>query len=280
MSSPKVSVIMGIYNGEKTMKRAIDSIIEQTFTDWELIICDDCSTDNTYKIAMEYSEKDERVKVIKNDKNMRAAYSRNQCISVATGQYIAVMDDDDICFPERLEKQVKYLDEHAEMSVVGAAAVVFDEEGEKYVRGLGNPYPFVSETKKRPILMPIIHPTTMMRKKSFDLLKGYRVSPETMRAEDLDLFYRFRLEGMNGYILQEPLIKYHESLKDYKKRTIKAAIGTVKVNKKYFKLFNVPFKYRYFAYKPFISAILPDRFMVWYHKRTVDKKKGKKNGVQ
>lgn len=267
MSNPKVSVIMGIYNGEKTMKRAIDSIVDQTFTDWELIICDDCSTDNTYKIASEYAQKDNRIKVMQNKKNMRAAYSRNQCLKHACGEYIAVMDDDDICLPERFEKQVKYLDEHTEMAVVGSAAIVFDEYGDKYIRGIGNPYPFAIDVKKRPVLMPIMHPTTMMRKTAFDLLGNYSVCPETMRAEDLDLFYRFRLEKLNGYILQEPLIKYHESLTDYKKRTLKAAIGTVKINKKYFKLLNISHKYDYLIYKPLISALLPNSFIAWYHQK-------------
>lgn len=261
---PRVSVIMGVYNGAKTLPRAIDSIIAQTYTDWELIICDDCSSDNTYKIASQYAEKDNRIKVIQNEKNMRLAYSLNHCLSVAQGEYIARMDDDDICLPERFEKQVKYLDEHSEMAVVGSAVIVFDENGDVCVRGLGTEYPIRKVVNRS---TPFAHPTIMMRKSAYDLLDGYTVSPETLRAEDLDLWYRFRLKKLEGYILQEPLLRYYEPPDAFKKRSVKAAKGMVRINKKYFKLLNIPHKYDYLIYKPLISALLPNRFMKWYHKK-------------
>ena len=263
--TPKVSVIMGIYNGEKTMKRAIDSILEQTFTDWELIICDDCSIDNTFKIASEYAKKNSRIKVIKNEKNMRAAYSRNQCLKFALGKYIAVMDDDDICLPDRFEKQVEYLDEHPEMAAVASAAIVFDENGDKCIRGIGNPYPFANKDGN-PFFMPFIHPTTMLRKSAYELLGGYRVSPETMRAEDLDLFYRFRAEKLDGYVIQEPLLRYCETTESLNKRTFKAAWGIVKVNKKYFKKLKISYKWYFYIYKPLVHAVLPRWIMLRYHK--------------
>lgn len=264
MSSPKVSVIMGIYNGEKTMKRAIASIVEQTFTDWELIICDDCSTDNTYRIASEYAEKDSRIKVIKNEKNMRLAYSLNHCLSVAQGEYIARMDDDDICLPERFEKQVEYLDKHPEMAVVGSAVMVFNEVGDIGIRGIGTEYPIRNTVN---LSTPFAHPTIMMRKSAYDLLNGYTVSPDTLRAEDLDLWYRFRLEKLDGYIIQEPLLRYYEPIEAYKKRSVKAAKGMVKINKKYFKLLDIPLKYFLIIYKPMISALLPNWLMALYHKK-------------
>lgn len=264
MSSPKVSVIMGIYNGGKTMKRAIDSIIEQTFTDWELIICDDCSKDNTYKIAVDYAEKDSRIRVIQNEKNMRLAYSLNHCLSVARGEYIARMDDDDICMPERFEKQVKYLDTHPDMSVVGSAVIIFNENGDIGIRGIGEEYPV-----RKPVNLstPFAHPTIMMRKTAYDILNGYTVSSETLRAEDLDLWYRFRLEKLDGYIIQEPLLRYYEPVDAFKKRSVKAAKGMVKINKKYFKLLAIPKKYWFLIYKPLVSALLPNGLLAWYHKK-------------
>ena len=261
---PKVSVIMGIYNGEKTMERAVNSIIEQTFTDWELIICDDCSTDNTYKIALDYAEKDSRIRVIQNEKNMRLAYSLNHCLSVARGEYIARMDDDDICLPERFKKQVKYLDEHPEMSVVGSSVIVFNETGDIGIRGIGEEYPI---RKTVNLSTPFAHPTVMMRKTVYDVLEGYTVSPETFRAEDLDLWYRFRLKKFDGYVIQEPLLKYYESIEAIKKRSVKAAKGMVKINKKYFKQLGVSSKYNFLIYKPLISALLPNWLMALYHKK-------------
>ncbi len=264
MSKPKVSVIMGIYNGEKTMRRAIDSIIEQTFTDWELVVCDDCSTDKTLEILSEYAEKDERIKVVRNEKNLRLAATLNHCLKEAKGEYIARMDADDICLPERFEKQVKYLDVHPEMAVVGTGCIIFDENGDKLVRGIGCEYPLKKVVNKS---TPFMHVTIMMRKSAYDLLEGYRVCPETMRAEDLDLWYRFRMAKLDGYVIQEPLVKVCEALEDFKRRTVKAAWGMVKINKKYHRLLKIPFKYRWYIYKPLISALLPNRLMAWYHKK-------------
>lgn len=264
MSNPRVSVIMGIYNGEKTMRRAIDSIVSQTYTDWELIICDDCSNDNTYKIASEYAENDKRIKVIRNETNMRLAYSLNHCLSVAQGEYIARMDDDDVCMPERFEKQVEYLDAHPEMAVVGSTVIVFDENGDLGVRGLGTEYPIRTLNK---LTIPFAHPTIMMRKTVYDLLGGYTVSPETLRAEDLDMWYRFRLEKLDGYVIQEPLLRYYVPIEAYKKRSVKAAKGMVKIKKKYFKPLGVPKRYWFLIYKPLVSAILPNWLMALYHKR-------------
>lgn len=264
MNKPKVSVIMGVYNGEQTMRRAIDSIIEQTFTDWELIICDDCSTDKTSEILAEYVEKDSRIKPIKNEKNMRLAYTLNHCLEVAQGEYIARMDADDISLPERFEKQVNYLDEHPEMAVVGSGSIIFDENGDKLVRGIGCEYPMKKIVHKS---TPFMHVTIMMRKSAYDLLEGYRVCPETMRAEDLDLWYRFRLAKLDGYVIQEPLVKVCESESDFERRTVKAAMGMVRINRKYHRLLKIPYKYRWYVYKPLISALLPNKFMAWYHKK-------------
>ncbi len=261
---PKVSVIMGIYNCADVMSSSIDSIINQTFTDWELIMCDDGSADDTYEVALKYVEKDPRIKVIKNDKNMRLAYSLNQCLKIAQGEYIARMDADDISLPHRFERQVAYLDEHPEMAVVASRVIVFDETGDKFVRSIAGDYPM---RQKVNLSVPFIHPTIMMRKSAYNQVGGYTVSTDTMRAEDLDLWYKFRLAGLDGYNIQEPLLKYHESLNDMKKRSLKAAIGMVKINKKYYKLLNVPLRFRFLAVKPLVSAVLPNWFMIWYHSK-------------
>ncbi len=260
---PKVSVIMGIYNCVDTLPIAVDSIINQTYTDWELIMCDDGSSDDTYKVAFEYTQKDNRIKLIKNEKNMRLAYSLNHCLEYAKGEYIARMDADDISLPERFEKQVAYLDAHPEMAVVSSAATIFDEKGDKLIRGLGNEYPL-----RKSLLLgsPFMHVTIMMRKAAYDLLGGYRVSPETMRTEDADLWFRFRLEKLDGYVIQEPLVKVRECANDLKRRSIKAAWWSVKLHKKYYKLLNIPVKWRLRAYKPLVSALIPRWIMAIYHR--------------
>ena len=109
VKKPKVSVIMGVYNGEKTLNRAIESICAQTFTDWELIICDDCSNDGTEKLLQKWCQTEPRIISLRNEKNCRLAASLNRCLERASGEYIARMDDDDVSFPERFEIQSLFL---------------------------------------------------------------------------------------------------------------------------------------------------------------------------
>ena len=126
---PKISVIMGVHNGEKTLPRAIDSILNQTFTDFELIICDDCSTDATIQVIKDYIEKDNRVILIRNESNSGLAASLNNCINISRGEYIARMDDDDISHVDRFEKQNNFLDGHREYAIVGTCRNTFDKGG-------------------------------------------------------------------------------------------------------------------------------------------------------
>ena len=107
---PKISVIMGVYNGADRVDEAIASIRVQTFTDWEFIICDDASTDNTWEKLVEWSKIDSRIVPIRNEKNMKLAATLNKCLEHASGSYIARMDDDDYSYPWRLMAQNDFLD--------------------------------------------------------------------------------------------------------------------------------------------------------------------------
>ncbi|MHA1713815.1 MAG: glycosyltransferase, partial [Candidatus Ranarchaeia archaeon] len=123
---PKVSVIMSVYNAEKHVKKAIDSILSQTFRDFEFIIINDGSTDRTSEILKSYA--DPRLIVV-NQANRGVTQSLNKAIGMARGQYIARMDADDISLPQRLEMQVEFLEEHPEVGLVGTSVITIDEEG-------------------------------------------------------------------------------------------------------------------------------------------------------
>ena len=107
-----VSVIMGVYNGGSTLREALDSILNQTYSNWELIACNDCSTDNSAQILQEYAKRDSRIICIQNEKNAGLAASLNHCLQYVSGEYVARMDCDDLSVPERFEKQVMYLKLH------------------------------------------------------------------------------------------------------------------------------------------------------------------------
>ena len=270
MGMPLVSIIMGLYNNEKTIDECVNSIINQTYPNWELIICNDCSTDGSYKKAQEIAQRDKRIKLLENEKNSKLAATLNHCLEHAKGQYIARMDADDTCKPNRSEKQVNFLNEHAEFDVVGSAADVSD----------GNVVFEKRITKEVPEKMdlikgtPYIHPSIMMRKEAYDKLHGYTVANRTIRGQDLDLWFRFYANGMKGYNLQESLITYYEKKEDYKKRNFKTAKMYVRTNLFGFRLLQIPLKYYLYAFKPFLSYLLPNQLLRKYHqhKKLPDRK--------
>lgn len=123
-----VSVIMPAYNAEKYIGKAIESILTQTYTDLELLIIEDASTDHTLEIIKTY--KDNRIRVFENSKNMGISFSTNIGLRESKGEYIALMDDDDIAVGKRLEIQVNYLDEHREIDILGGRSAIIDENGD------------------------------------------------------------------------------------------------------------------------------------------------------
>lgn len=125
--SPKVSVIMPVYNAEKYIKEAVKSIMNQTEKDLELILIDDCGTDDSMARAQEI--RDDRIRIIHNQCNRGISFSRNQGIEHARGKYIALMDDDDVAPVDRLDVECRFLDEHEDIDVVGGGALWINEEG-------------------------------------------------------------------------------------------------------------------------------------------------------
>lgn len=139
---PKISIIMGIYNCEKTISESIESIINQTYENWELIMCDDNSSDNTLKIAQKYEcIYPDKIKVIKNEFNISLAPTLNKCLQFATGEYIARQDGDDLSLSNRLEVQLDFLEKNQEYDLVGSQMISFDKNGDKGIRGVNVPVP-------------------------------------------------------------------------------------------------------------------------------------------
>ena len=127
MKNTKVSVLMSVYNGEKYLKEAIDSILGQTFKDFEFLIINDGSTDKTAHILKSYH--DPRIKIINNGKNIGISKSRNKALNIAKGKYIAVMDADDISLPLRLEKEVGFLEQNKNIGLVGTDYLIISQNG-------------------------------------------------------------------------------------------------------------------------------------------------------
>ena len=125
----KVSIIMGVFNCSDTLSDALDSILAQTYQNWELILCDDGSTDDTYRVASEYCGRyPGKIVLLQNEKNMGLNHTLNRCLAAATGVYIARMDGDDISLPERLSLEVAFLDAHPEYAIVSCPMIYFDDD--------------------------------------------------------------------------------------------------------------------------------------------------------
>jgi GT2 family glycosyltransferase len=185
-ASPAVSVVMAVYNGERFLHEAVESILRQTFADFELIVVDDGSTDGTARILAAIVSADPRVRVHRQS-NQGPAAARNRGIDLARAPFIAFIDADDVALPARLEYQTKFLIEHQTVALVGGAVTYVDERG----RGFADHQLPLSDAEIRKTLAtanPFMHSAVMMRKGDFDRVGGYR--PIFRLAEDLDLWLR------------------------------------------------------------------------------------------
>ncbi|MBN2142792.1 glycosyltransferase [Candidatus Woesearchaeota archaeon] len=132
MKTPMVTVIMAVYNQDAFLKASIESVLSQTMKEWELIIIDDRSTDGSLKTILKYAKSDKRIKVLRNSKNMGAAETRNRGLSRARGKYVAIQDSDDNSYPTRLEKELKYLESHPDIFLVGSYATGISSKGTRF----------------------------------------------------------------------------------------------------------------------------------------------------
>jgi glycosyltransferase involved in cell wall biosynthesis len=204
MSKPKVTVLMSVYNGERYLKKAVDSILNQTFRDFEFLIINDGSTDSAVEILKSF--RDPRIKIINNKKNIGLTKSLNKGLRLARGEYIARQDADDISLPQRLEKQVEFLDKNTKTALVGSWTEVIDEYGEamEIWQSLSQ-----SHLLRWRLLFKnqFTHCAIMLRKNAVMQLGGY--SEELSSAQDYDLWSKisFSWELAN---IPEVLVKWRK----------------------------------------------------------------------
>jgi glycosyltransferase involved in cell wall biosynthesis len=196
----RVSVVMGAYNGERFLRAAIESILDQTFRDFELIVIDDCSTDRTPQMLSEF--KDERMRVIRNERNLGIAETTNKGIAAARGDYIALQDHDDISLPTRLECQVAFLDGNANVGMVGSDCNIIDEAG---TISPGWPVKYDDAELKWALLWrcPFFHTSVMVRRSDIEEVGGYSSEPRYRFSEDYDLMSRIAFRHAVANIPQQ-----------------------------------------------------------------------------
>lgn len=263
---PKVSIIMGVFNckDKAKLRKSVESIINQTYRNWEFVICNDGSSDDTHKFLDEIKEMDSRIKIVSYKTNKGLAYALNYALKNSEGEYIARQDDDDYSESTRLEKEVHFLDRNPEYAMVGTAAVVYDDNG------IWGDYPVEEKPTKKSFLWnnPFIHPVMMMRKEALEAVGGYRISKETRRCEDYDLFMRMYAKGYIGFNIQEMLYRYYkENKRDSKYRPMRVRLEEAKVRFIGYRKMNILLPGIFYVLKPIIIGLIPQKLFRVIEKR-------------
>ena len=263
MSHPKISIISGIFNCADTLPEAIESILAQSVTDWEWIICDDASGDNTYSVAQKYAQQfPGKIILLQNERNMGLNYTLNRCLKLAKGKYIARMDGDDLCSPDRFAQELRCLEDHPDIAIVSTDMAFFDETG---IWGrISHPeYP-----KPRDFLSgsPFCHAPCMVRKEAFDAVGGYRVDKKLLRVEDYHLWIQMYAHGFQGKNISLPLYCMRDDRNAYSRRKFRYRLNEAYVRLLAVKELKLPFYTAVFALRPIIVGLLPKRIYDIAHK--------------
>ena len=204
--APKVSVLMPVYNGEKYLREAIESILKQSFADFEFLIINDGSTDKSREIILSFT--DPRIRLIDNEENLKLIKTLNKGFKLAKGEYIARMDADDISLPQRLEKQVKFMSGHPKIGACGTLVRTIGKQGGFVANRLIDP----EEIRANHLFhTSLAHPSVMIRKEIIEK-HGFQFDEKFIHCEDYEFWTRFakisKLSNLNEVLL---LYRIHDN---------------------------------------------------------------------
>ena len=215
MSGVKASVLIPVYNGAPFIKEAVESILNQSFTDFELILLNDASPDNSEEIIKTF--KDARIRYYRNEKNLGISASRNKLMTLARGEYLIVMDDDDISLPNRLEEQIKFMDSHPDVTMAGSWCELFSRKPDKgiinYLKYCFYNLGWIWTQKNSPgweemfCCNPIMHTTSVLRRQHIEQHQ-IRYNSDYSPAEDYDLCRQILSAGLKLANIPQLLVKY------------------------------------------------------------------------
>lgn len=247
----KVSIITSVYNCEKYISETINSVLAQTYTDWEFILINDCSKDESSKIIKSFA--DPRIVFVDNDTNKGQCENLNHAISISRGEYIARLDHDDLCYPERLERQVRYLDNNPEVVLLGCKMDLLIDD-----KICSNPEVTFSGKEEVAITHSFFnyclpHSSFMIRKKTL-IEKGIRYNKKYVYAEDYDLLLQMLCVGKID-CLDEVLITYRifpeQCSQIYGEELKSTEIKEIKCNY----INNLPLKYKKYIEKAYLGEL-------------------------
>lgn len=213
-----VSVIIAAYNVEAYINECIESLLNQTYKNIEIIVCDDCSTDSTLERLEQYKGIP-FVKVVSNEVNRKQAFCRNRCLGLSKGNFILVQDADDISMPDRIEKLLIEFED--DVDFIGSDCYCFNEKGIFDSIHCITQYPSKSDLLKG---LPFVHASLMFKKRCLLEIGGYRVSDVSSRAEDYDLIMRLYAKGFKGKNVAMQLYGYRVNAETLSRRTFASRI--------------------------------------------------------
>jgi glycosyltransferase EpsE len=261
---PTISIISGIYNCAATLDEAIASILAQSVTDWEWILCDDASCDNTFDVAKKYADiYPEKFTLIRNERNMGLNYTLNRCLEHAKGKYIARMDGDDVCSADRFAEELSCLENHPEIAIVSSDMEFFDETG-TWGRISHPEFP-----QKQDFLhgSPFCHAPCMVRKEAYDAVGGYSVDNKLLRVEDYHLWIKMYAAGFCGRNIHKPLYKMRDDRAAYGRRKFRYRINEAYARAFAVKALGLSATGYVFVLRPILVGLLPGWLYDLLHKR-------------
>lgn len=258
---PRISIIMGIYNCAPTLQKALDCLYAQTYQSFEIVLCDDGSEDATYSIARENANRHHNIKLIKNPRNMGLNQTLNNCLAVAQGEFIARMDGDDTCSPDRLEKEVRVLDAHPELAIVSSDMSFFDENGtwgQTHVILQPRPKDILKKT-------PFCHAACLVRKEAYDAVNGYSVGNRLLRVEDYHLWIKMYAKGYIGYNIPEPLYQMRDDKNADTRKKFKYRFNEAFVKAQAIMMLDFPWWNYAYCLRPILVGLLPGPIYKYLH---------------
>ncbi len=265
--APKISVLMGIYNCAGTLGEAIESILRQTEPDWELILCDDGSTDATCRVAEGYvAAHPGKILLLRNQCNRGLNHTLNRCLQAARGEYIARMDGDDLCDPERFALELSALEAEPEIAIVSTDMGFFDETG--LWGSIAHPdYPQPGDFLHG---SPFCHAPCMVRREAFLSVEGYTEAPRLLRVEDFHLGVKLYAAGYRGKNIHRQLYLMRDDRNAYSRRKFKYRINEAYVIALAVRRLQLP-KLGYLrALRPILVGLMPGFLYDYLHKKRLN----------